>query len=183
MKNIKEIQTDRLLLRPWQKSDAASLYAYAKDPDVGPNAGWKPHESIAESLKIIENLFIPNDVWAITIKDEGRIIGSIGLEFDKRRPSIRSRELGYALAKEFWRQGIMTEAAMAFIDFAFKVYGLEVISVCAGPANMRSQSVIQKCGFVYEGTQRRAYKVYDGSIRDTKCYSMLREEWEAAVQV
>ena len=175
---MKEIQTERLLLRLWRKEDAESLYAYASDPDVGPHAGWKPHADVNESLKIIETLFLPNDVWAITIKETGRIIGSVGLEPDKRRPGVKSRELGYALAKEFWGKGVMTEAAKAVINFAFEVYGLEVISICTGPANKRSQGVIQNCGFVYEGTERKAYKIYDGSIRDTKCYSILREEWE-----
>jgi putative acetyltransferase len=175
---MKEIQTQRFLLRPWQKKDAESLYAYAKDPDVGPHAGWKPHADVAESLKIIKTLFLPNDVWAITIKETGRIIGSVGLEPDRRRPGIKSKEIGYALAKEFWGKGVMTEAAKAVIDFGFDVFGLEVISVCTSPVNKRSQRVIEKCGFVYEGTERKVYKTYDGTLRDTKCYSILREEWE-----
>ena len=46
---VPQIETDRLILRMWTRADAAQLYDYAKDPDVGPNAGWKPHESVAES--------------------------------------------------------------------------------------------------------------------------------------
>ena len=175
---LKEIETERLLLRLWKKSDAAELYAYAKDPDVGPHAGWKPHADVAESLNILKTLFIPNDVWAITEKNSGRIIGSIGLEPDKRRPGVKSRELGYALARQFWGQGVMTEAAMAVLDFAFRRYMLDVVAICTSPLNKRSQSVIQKCGFTYEGTERRAYKTYDGTVRDSKCYSILKEEWE-----
>jgi len=174
----KEIRTERLFLRLWREEDAAALYAYAKDSDVGPHAGWKPHADVAESLKIIKTLFIPNDVWAIMIKGGDRIIGSIGLEPDKRRPGIRSREIGYALAKDVWGKGIMTEAVKGVIDFAFEVYELECVSVCAFPLNERSQRIIQKCGFVYEGTQRQAYVTYDGSRRDVKCYSILQEEWK-----
>ena len=178
MITMKEIQTERLLLRLWREEDAESLYAYAKNPDVGPHAGWKPHADVVESLNILRILFIPNEVWAITLKGDGKIIGSIGLEPDKRRPGIKSRELGYALAKEFWGKGVMTEAAKAVIKFAFEVYELDVVAVCTSPSNKRSQSVIQNCGFVYEGTERKTYKIYDGSVRDTKCYSILREEWE-----
>ena len=174
---MREIETERLLLRLWEKKDAESLFSYAKDPDVGPHAGWKPHSDVAESLKIIKTLFIPHNVWAITVKGSGKIIGSIGLEPDKRRPGVNSRELGYALSREYWGNGVMTEAAKALIDFAFEVYGLSIVSVCASPGNKRSQNVIQKCGFVYEGTERRAYKTYDGTIRDSKCYSILREEY------
>lgn len=173
-----EIETARLILKSWEKKDAAALYAYAKDPDVGPHAGWKPHSSVSESLKIIKTMFIPNDVWAITIKGSGKIIGSVGLEPDKRRPGINSREMGYSLAKEYWGNGVMTEAAKAVIDFGFSVYGLDVISICTGPSNKRSQGVIGKCGFVYEGTERKVYVTWDGTVRDSKCYSILKEEWE-----
>ncbi|MCL1941914.1 MAG: GNAT family N-acetyltransferase [Synergistaceae bacterium] len=173
------METERLILKPWSEEDAEALYAYAKDPDVGPHAGWKPHADAAESLHIIRTLFLPNDVWAVVLKSSGKIIGSVGLEPDKRRPGIKSSELGYALSREHWGKGVMTEAAKAVIDFAFEVFKLDVIAICTGPKNKRSQSVIQKCGFTYEGTERRCYVTYDGTIRDTKCYSLLREEWES----
>ena len=178
---MKTIETKRLRLRLWEEKDAESLYAYAKNPDVGPHAGWKPHADIEESLTIIKALFLPNDVWAITLKESGEIIGSIGLELDKRRPGVNSRELGYALSRGHWGKGLMTEAALAVIDFGFNVYQYDVISVCTSPDNKRSQSVIKKCGFVYEGTERRAYKTYDGTIRDSKCYSILKEEWGRSI--
>ena len=175
---MREIETERLLLRLWREEDAEGLFAYAKDPEVGPNAGWKPHADAEESLNIIKTLFIPNNVWSITAKGSGKIIGSVGLEPDKRRPGVSSRELGYALAREYWGKGVMTEAARAIIDFAFEVCKLDVVAVCTSPVNRRSQSVIQKCGFTYEGTERRCYRTYDGTVRDSKCYSILREEWE-----
>ena len=175
---MKEIQTERLILSLWKESDAEALYEYASNPDVGPHAGWKPHSDVLESLKIIKSVFIPNNVWAITIKQNGKVIGSVGLEPDKKRVGIKSHELGFALSKEFWGRGVMTEAAKAVIHFGFSAYGLDLVSVCTAPSNKRSQSVIQKCGFIYEGTLRDAYKVYDGSLRDTKCYSILKEEWE-----
>ncbi|XBG80790.1 GNAT family N-acetyltransferase [Enterococcus cecorum] len=51
-----KITTERLLLRPWEDSDAVNLYQYAKDPQVGPRAGWPPHESQAQSLAIIQTV-------------------------------------------------------------------------------------------------------------------------------
>ena len=175
---MKTLETERLILRPWSEDDAEDLYAYAKHPDVGPHAGWKPHADVAESLKIIRVLFLPNDVWAVILKSSGEIIGSVGLEPDKRRPGIKSSELGYALSKVHWGKGIMTEAAKAVIDFGFGAFGLDVIAICTSPQNKRSQSIISKCGFTYEGTERKCYVTYDGSVRDSKCYSLLREEWE-----
>ena len=176
---MKRIETERLVLDKWTTSeeDIRGLYEYAKDPEVGPNAGWKPHESEEESREIIEELIIPHQVWAIREKESGKIIGSIGLEPDRRRENVNSCEMGYSLAKESWGRGYMTEAARAVIDYAFEELDLVVLAICTGPENKRSQRVIEKCGFKFEGIQRKGYHIYDGTDRDNLVYSMLREEW------
>jgi len=51
------LETERLILRRWEESDAENLFLYAKDPDVGPIAGWPPHQSEEESLDVIRNFF------------------------------------------------------------------------------------------------------------------------------
>lgn len=177
---METIFTERLCLTPWTDSeeDAQGLYDYAKDPDVGPRAGWKPHESVEESSEIIRELFLPHDVWAIREKATDKIIGSIGLENDKRREGVNSKELGYSLAKDYWGKGYMTEAAKAVMDYGFEKFGLTVMAICTSPENKRSQRVIEKCGFKYEGCQRRGYHIYDDTDRDNLVFSILREEWE-----
>ena len=179
---MRNIETERLLLTPWTmaEEDVEGLYEYAGDPEVGPNAGWKPHADKAESAQIIKELFMPHEVWAIREKRTGKIMGSIGLEPDRRREDVASREMGYSLGKTFWGKGYMTEAAKAVIDYAFtqEKEPIVILAICTGPDNQRSQRVIEKCGFVYEGRQRKGYHIYDGSDRDNLVYSMLREEWE-----
>lgn len=179
MRKIKvpTLETDRLLLRMWRKKDAPQLYEYAKNPNVGPQAGWKPHESIAESKMIISSIFLANMCWAIVEKETGHVIGSIGLEEDKFRPNVKSKELGYSLSEDYWGSGIMTEAAKCIIMHSFESLKLDVLMIRTGNENLRSQRVIEKCGFMYEGTLRRTYRIYDGSIREVRCYSMLREEY------
>ena len=66
------IETERLILRMWSKKDADDLYGYARNPNVGPVAGWKPHGSRAESKYIIVNVFLQKMSWAITEKVTGR---------------------------------------------------------------------------------------------------------------
>lgn len=178
---MKTLETERLLLNGWTLSDEDidGLYAYAKNPNVGPNAGWKPHESREESKKIIEELFLPHEVWSIRDKETGKVIGSIGLEPDRRREDVKSMEMGYSLAEESWGKGYMTEAVRAVIDYAFDELGLVVLAICTGPENRRSQRVIEKCGFQYEGRQRKGYHIYDGTDRDNLMFSIIREEWEA----
>lgn len=176
---VPQLETDRLLLRGWERKDAHALYEYAKNPNVGPAAGWKPHESVRESRTIIDQLFRTNTTWAIVHKATGRIIGSIGLEPDKLRTNIRSRELGYSLSEDYWGEGIMTEAAHRIIRYAFEEMSLVILMIRTSTTNRRSQRVIEKCGFKYEGTLRQAYKIYDGTLRDTMVFSMTREEYEA----
>jgi putative acetyltransferase len=174
-----KIETKRLVLDKWTKKDARDLFAYASTPNVGPLAGWKPHENIGESKMRIKKLFIPNGIWKITLKDgTGAAIGSIGFEPDPRRPEIKARELGYSLAEDYWGLGLMTEAGRAVIDYGFSAMGLYVISIETAPDNLRSQRVIEKLGFKYEGCLRDSYLTIEDKVRDTLVYSILRSEWE-----
>lgn len=176
----KTIETERLLLTPWSlsKEDIAGLYAYAKNPNVGPNAGWAPHKDEKESEEIIRDLFMPYNVWAIRNKETGQIMGSIGLEPDRRREDVKSLEMGYSLGEEFWGHGYMTEAAHGVMKYAFEELDIVIMAICTGPENKRSQRVIEKCGFKFEGVQRKGYHIYDGTDRDNLVYSILKEEFK-----
>ena len=77
---MKQLFTERLLLRPWQEADAEDLYNYAKDPDIGPIAGWPPHKSIEESRTIIREVFSGKECYAVCLKENGKAIGSIALK-------------------------------------------------------------------------------------------------------
>ena len=72
-------ETERLILRPWKDSDAESLYKYAKDPEVGPIAGWPIHTSVDNSLEIIRTVLSANETYAVCLKEDNVAIGSIGL--------------------------------------------------------------------------------------------------------
>ena len=73
----------------------------------------------------------------------------------------------------------MTEAAEAVIEYGFEEMDLELIAISTSKVNKRSQGVIKKCGFTYEGTVRKTYKIYTGELRDSMIFSILREEYEA----
>lgn len=73
-----ELDTPRLLLRPFTPEDKEALYAYARDPRVGPAAGWTPHKSPAESLEIIQTVFSAPNVFALVERSSGKLIGSAG---------------------------------------------------------------------------------------------------------
>lgn len=175
---VKEIVTERLVLRPWKNTEdeAKDLYDYAKDPNVGPNAGWAPHKSVEESSQIIKDVFLKENSWAIREKENDKIIGHISLFEDSIREKVNSMEMGYNLSYEHWGKGYMTEAAKAVLEYGFREFNLDVVAIRTSETNLRSQSVIKKCGFQYEGLIRKAYKIYDGTLRDSRIYSLLREE-------
>ncbi len=63
-----ELQTERLILRPWKESDAESCYEYAKDPQVGPEAGWPMHTSVENSREIIREVLSADGTYAVVLK-------------------------------------------------------------------------------------------------------------------
>lgn len=178
----KALRTKRLALIPCSIDDAEDLYEYARNPDVGPHAGWKPHESVEESRQIIEGLFLPSGAWGIhEIESDGLpgpMIGTIALEVDRFRPDAKSKEIGYSLSKDTWGKGYMTEAAAEVIRYAFEDLGMEILTICTSPVNKRSQRVAEKNCFIYEGRIRKAYRIYTGELRDSLVFSLTKEEWE-----
>ncbi|NLY77117.1 MAG: GNAT family N-acetyltransferase [Tissierellia bacterium] len=171
------LYTDRLILRRFYYSDLDDLFEYAKNPNVGPDAGWKPHGSKRESLSILRQFISSDEVWAIVYKDNNRVIGSIGLHNDSKRANEKARMVGYALSEDYWGLGLATEATKAIIEYGFEKLNLDIISVYHYPHNERSKRVIEKCGFKYEGVLRRAVIIYNGNTWDHVCYSMTRDEY------
>ena len=116
------LETKRLILRPWQETDAEDLYEYAKDPDVGPPAGWPPHTSVENSRQIIREILSAKGTYAVCLKD-GKAIGSIGLMMNGAAKMTKREdecELGYWIGKPFWGQGLIPEAATELLRYAFE---------------------------------------------------------------
>ncbi len=147
------IETERLLINKWELTDAEDLFAYARVDGVGQAAGWSPHKSVEESKGILLSFIKEKKTLAIRLKDDGRAIGSIGVEELKcerhKRSKKTGRELGYVLSKDFWGKGLMTEAVKAVADYLFKNFGYDFLACGHFPDNKRSKSVIRKCGFKF----------------------------------
>lgn len=108
------LETPRLLLRPFREDDVQAVYDYSAEPEVGLNAGWKPHESLTESQDILHLMFLDQPtVWAVERREDGRLMGSIGLIGDGARQYGSAKSLGYALGTAYWGRGYMTEAVRA----------------------------------------------------------------------
>ena len=80
MTQTSNIETNRLVLRPFSESDAPDVFESCKNPNLGNNAGWKPLETIEETIDVLNTIFIGKEgVWAIVSKETQQVIGSIGI--------------------------------------------------------------------------------------------------------
>ena len=137
------LYTKRLMLRPVQIDDLDDIYNYSCTPNVGPNAGWKPHESKEETLETMNAIFLNQEmVWGIAVKESGRIIGSIGLVDDQKRQYDMVKMIGYAIGEAYWGQGFMSEAVNEVIKFGFEELPLAAISAYCFPFNQRSNKLV-----------------------------------------
>ena len=174
------METKRLLLRPWQDSDAESLYEYAKDPDIGPPAGWPPHTGVENSLEIIRCVFSAPETYAVCLKD-GSPIGSIGLKLNGSTDMTDRDdecELGYWIGKPFWGQGMIPEASRALLRHAFENLGMRAVWCGYYEGNEKSKRVQEKLGFVYQYTTDGLEVSLVNEIRTGHTNLMTKEHWQ-----
>ena len=179
---MRQLETERLVFRPWKDSDTPDLYACASDPAVGPIAGWPPHKSPEESLEVIRHVFNGPECYALCLKGKTGPIGCIELKLrgctdmtDKEDEC----ELGYWLGKPFWGKGLMTEAALEMIRHGFEDLGMTRIWCGYYEGNERSKRVQEKAGFRYQWTTRDLDVPLMGEKRTGYVSSLTKDQWEA----
>lgn len=174
------LETERLLLRPWKETDAEECYKYAKDPQVGPAAGWQVHTSVENSRRIIRDILAVPETYAIVWKETGLPIGSVGLNM-KDKTDLTNRddecEMGYWLGVPYWGRGIMPEAAKELLRHAFEELHMRRVWCCYYDGNEKSKRVQEKCGFRYQWTTQEVDVPLLNEVRVGHVNAMTREEW------
>ena len=174
------LETQRLILRKWIEEDADSLFEYAKDPEVGPVAGWPPHKSKEESLDVIRNVFHGAECYAICEKGKGKAIGAIELKLNGHTDMTNCDdecELGYWLGKPFWGRGYMPEAAREIIRHGFEELGMNTIWCGYYDGNQKSKRVQEKVGFIYHHTCEDVPVPLMNEVRVEHTNVMTKERW------
>lgn len=180
------LETERLILRPWEESDAEDLYRYASDPDIGPIAGWPPHQSVDESRDVIKNVLNGEEAYAICLKEDGKVIGAIALMLNGHTDMTKRDdecELGYWLGKPFWGRGIMPEAAREIIRHGFEDIGMTKIWCGYYEGNTKSKRVQEKTGFRYQWRSEGVDVPLMHEKRTCHVSSLTKEEWKSEEKI
>ena len=177
-----ELETKRLILSPWNESEAELMYQYAKDPAIGPIAGWPAHQSVEESLQIIRLFNTKDELYAIRMKPDGIPIGTIQLKLAGDSDLVSAAdecELGYWLGKPYWGQGIMPEAAQELLRHAFEDCGMSRVWCGHYEGNLKSRRVMEKCGMHFRWKSEGVDVPLMHEKRDGYVFCIEKEEWES----
>jgi putative acetyltransferase len=165
-------QTDRLSLRPIRLSDAPSMFEYAKNPNVGPKAGWSPHTSVHETELIIKSMMKDDPqnsgVYAVCFKDDV-LLGTIDIHHIT--PDFKG-EIGLVLNPKYHNQGIMEEAANIMIMMAFECFHFKRLEYRHFKDNAPSERLRQKLLFQYEGIHRNGLITQAKEVKDVVVTAM-----------
>lgn len=169
------LETERLLLRPPKRSDAAAVQRLISVREVAVNLGsvpW-PYPRAGAAQWIARTT--PGVQFLITHRDDGEVLGTVSLVRDDEHARA---ELGYWIGVPYWGRGYVTEAVRAIVDHGFRAHGLRRIFARVYGHNAASARVCEKAGLTYEGTLRE-HEVRLGEIVDMQYYGILRREWSA----
>ena len=175
-----KFETERLFLRPWTEEDAESLFEYAKDPAVGPIAGWPVHTSVENSREIIKGVLSADETYAVCMKADNRAIGSIGLippAQSHTKAAGDEMEIGYWIGVPFWGQGLIPEAVKRLQEHAFIDLGCSAMWCGYYDGNEKSKRCQEKCGFTFHHTEENKPCALMGDVRTEHFTRITRDEW------
>jgi ribosomal-protein-alanine N-acetyltransferase len=176
--DLPTLYTERLILRKLTLDDAKDLFEFASDPEVAKYVSWEPHRSIEDSINLIKFTHERYEkregiIWGIVYRENNKVIGTCDIS-----PAIKHfrAEIAYAISRDYWGKGLMTEAVKEAIKFGFEKMNLNRIQAMCIPENIGSYRVMEKVGMKYEGLIRE-YLYIKGKFQDLKLYSILRIEY------
>ena len=173
------LHTTRLRLRPFTGADADALFALHSNARVLRYWDTPPWSEPARAEAFIAKCRQLEEEGsgarlAIERSSDGVFVGWCGLT--SWNPDYRSASLGYCLGEAAWGHGYATEAAGALLQWAFDTLDLNRVQAEADTRNAASARVLEKLGFVHEGTLREDC-IVNGDVSDSWVYGLLRREW------
>lgn len=173
-------ETERLILRQLDLSDADAYFEFASDPVVSLHTLWDRHETIVDTESYLQSVVDNHKArkafrWGIIYKPDQKLIGRTGfISWDLRHSHA---EIGFAIGSEYWNKGIITEATEEIIRYGFERLGLNRIEGRCNYNNTGSARVMEKLGMKLEGILREQLKI-KGTFMNQKMYSILKSDYE-----
>ena len=183
------IETERLILRPFQEGDAEDVFAYLKAPMVNCFACMKLNTLEDAQKAVVERAEDAEYTFAIVLKDTGKVIGEIAAHPESSQPDMAETYVKdtfspcWMLNKDYQGKGYAYEAAKAFFDYLFYQKGARRIYAYTGDYNLPSQHLCEKLSMRREGLFREFVSFVndaDGNpiYENTYQYAILKKEWE-----
>ena len=172
---MKDIQTERLILRDASASDAEDMFEYAKLEEVTKHLSWKPHQTVKDSEKILDALSKEakeKDSYvlkAIVLKENNKMIGTIDARIFGE--GQKDAEFGYCLNPKYWNKGYMSEAFESFLNL-LKNQGHKKIYIEADQENHASNAVIKKNGFKFIGKETKIRSAFKNELVTVNTYEL-----------
>ena len=149
------LETERLILRPLEISDAEAMFAMDNNPNVHKYLWQKPTQELNETIKIIEMVqkqYVDNKIgrFATILKETGEFIGWTGIKFVNdhvENGNTNFYDYGYRLNEKFWNKGFATEASIAWLEHGFNKMKIQEMNAYTHAENGASNHVLQKVGF------------------------------------
>ncbi|WP_088186727.1 GNAT family N-acetyltransferase [Desulfosporosinus sp. FKA] len=176
----RQIETDRLILRKFKYSDSEDMLKYwVSDPKIQSMYSepvYTTKQDVKELLDKYISFYEKDNYyrWAIIFKETDECIGQIAYFLVDNNNHFA--EIEYCIGGSFQRKGLATEATKAVIQFGFSKMNLHKVQICHKSTNIPSRKVIEKCGFIYEGTLRDFFYM-DGQYVDRLYYSIIVDEF------
>jgi Acetyltransferases, including N-acetylases of ribosomal proteins len=160
---MKTLETKRLILRDWEITDLDDYFAFKSNPNVTMPEGDLPKRYKEECLPELKYLIGAKNNYALVLKEEGKVIGSVGLNEDADG-NENARNVGFMLDESYWNKGLMTEALIEIIANAYKI--TPCLSCVHSAGNTRTKHIIKKLGFIYVKTFPNIKKESDMNSQD-----------------
>ena len=183
IKMIKKFETDRLIIRNFENKDYKDLYEYASDPEVIKFLHFKRYETYEDAkmrIKYLKEKYKENECYgdyAIELKEENKVIGSINIVLDTQKAG-GIVALGWVLNKKYQGFGYMTECVKAALKYIKENKLAMRIRATHDVDNIRSGNVMKRVGMTFEGVSRKAGDNNYHSRYDVANYAILYEEIE-----
>jgi len=181
VKNYKEVlydnetlHTQNLTLRKFKKEDAPDIFEYGSDSAVLEYLIWEGFKTIDDAKNSIADYYWSKPgIFAIELNENKKCIGCIDLRI---QPEHEKASFGYALNRQYWGKGYMTEALTAVLKLLFEEVKLNRVEATHYTGNEGSGKVMAKCGMEFEGIGKSEEKIKD-IFRDVVHYGITKERW------